>query len=330
MHKRRVNELKLQLVIEADGPILIKSGGESGADPTLPAMNFVRTQHPHSGERTIYLPGSSLKGVIRSHSERIIRTVLGDKPHICCDPLNKDTHCFARLHKSNAVDTAEQYRQLCLACRIFGHMHQASHFYTADAYPQEAVDTLPIRHNVAIDRLSGGVAVGPFDMEVSLDTRFATQLTLTNFELWQVGLLALALRDVGEGRVRLGFAKSRGLGQVKVYLTYLEVGYPGQFAQTDRWRRELLGVGALAEDLIPAYGYVNGPDALPYAAVPQEKADEARWGRPTFYWGEVHVEPASLPIERLAAAHQAVTALLGQTVSAWGALVARRQEAQHG
>jgi CRISPR/Cas system CSM-associated protein Csm3 (group 7 of RAMP superfamily) len=47
----------------------------------------------HAGGRSIYLPGSSLKGAIRAHAERIVRTVGDDKPNSkklpwANDPLN--------------------------------------------------------------------------------------------------------------------------------------------------------------------------------------------------------------------------------------------------
>lgn len=277
MHKRRLNEFTLQLTIEPDGPILIKSGSESGADPTLPSMNFVRTRHPRSGEPTIYLPGASLKGVVRSHSERIIRTVFPtNDERICCDPLSRDNNCSSRIRAQKITETDAQYKELCLACRVFGHMEHASHFVAADAYPEVAIDTLPVRHNVAIDRLSGGVAVGPFDMEVALDGRFQTTMRLHNFETWQIGLLALALRDLKTGQVRLGFAKSRGLGAVKVTFDQLEIGYPGQFdAQAYPFGEKLLGVSALAQDMVNAYGFQQA-DALTYPA-PVEVEDD--WGR---------------------------------------------------
>jgi CRISPR/Cas system CSM-associated protein Csm3 (group 7 of RAMP superfamily) len=72
MHKRFVNQCTIDLTIVPCGPILIKSGKE-GADPTKPDMEFVETYH--AGGRSIYLPGSSLKGAIRAHAERIVRTV---------------------------------------------------------------------------------------------------------------------------------------------------------------------------------------------------------------------------------------------------------------
>ena len=279
MHKRRVNELTLHLTIRPDGPILIKSGVESGADPTLPAMNFVRTWHPRTGERTIYLPGASLKGVVRSHSERILRTLLGDDPTLCCDPLDRRQNCGVRAH--NIGETDAQYRALCLACRTFGHTVQASHFLAADAYPAQALNVLPVRQNVAIDRLSGGVAVGPFDMEVALEGEFETTLRLHNFELWQVGLIGLVLRDLKLGQVRIGFGKSRGLGLVSLSLDKLEIAYPAQFDPAGReFDKRLYGVGALVTaEVADAYGY-RPDDTLPWPGSVALDDDGQAWGRP--------------------------------------------------
>lgn len=279
MHKRRVNELKISFVIEPAGPILIKASDDGGLDPTLPTMNFVRTRHPKDGRTTIYLPGSSLKGVIRSHSERILHTVFGNDAEICCDPLARSGNCFDRVRKIKKPH--EQYQKLCLACRTFGHMENASHFLTADAYPPEPINELPVRQNVAIDRLSGGVAVGPFDMEVAMQGEFQSTLTLFNFELWQAGLIALALRDIAEGRVRLGFAKSRGLGAVNLTITQLEIGYPGQFGGDERpFDQQMFGVSSLAPDVRADYGYIDGEDTLTYPQPGTLATDGAAWGRP--------------------------------------------------
>ena len=72
MHKRLVNQCTIDFSLIPCSPILIKSGRE-GADPTKPDMEFVETYH--GGGRSVYLPGSSLKGAIRAHAERIVRTV---------------------------------------------------------------------------------------------------------------------------------------------------------------------------------------------------------------------------------------------------------------
>ena len=78
MHKQLVNQCTIHLSLIPQGPILIKSGRQ-GADPTKADMEFVETYH--EGEKTIYLPGSSLKGAIRAHAERIVRTVGSSSPN---------------------------------------------------------------------------------------------------------------------------------------------------------------------------------------------------------------------------------------------------------
>ncbi len=325
MHKRRLNEWNVQLVIEPIGPLLIKSGGESGADPTLPSMNFVRTHHAQLG-RTIYLPGSSLKGALRSHAERIIRTVHGEASPACCDPLDGRNSCGSRTRTIKPA--AEQYKALCLACRIFGHTVQASHFTIADAYPSNAIDEPPdlqVRHQVAIDRLSGGVAVGPFEIEVAQSGRFETQITLINFERWQLGLMALVLRDLVEGRLLLGYGKSRGLGRVKAYVGRMEIAYPGRLS-TDGVTSTIWGAGALAADLVEDYGFVGG-DQGPLPVEGRLIPDSAIWGRPAICFGAQGQSPLlSLSSSDLEAAHASVLQVLASLVPAWASY---RPAAQH-
>lgn len=53
------------------GPIMVKSGYEGVASDMLPLVSGI------NGKVALVLPGSSIKGVLRSHAERIVRTVTG-------------------------------------------------------------------------------------------------------------------------------------------------------------------------------------------------------------------------------------------------------------
>ncbi len=306
MHKKLVNELQLDFLIASKGPLLIKSGQEAGADPTLLDMNFVRTTHATLG-RTVFLPGSSLKGAVRSYCEKIGRTVGLD----VCNPLKQRDNadgtlvgCGFRLEKKRQdrqLTGIEVYPQLCPVCQMFGHTVMAGHAWFADAYP--TADTLKVvndteeRDGVAIDRISGAVAVGPFQLEVVTRGVFRASLTLRNFSLWHIGLLALALRDMGNGRVPLGYAKSRGLGQVGTTYERLTVSYPGQLGPDNKhdFGRHLYGVTAF--DVEAGYGYVTeSPLAL---SAPWPLTTD--WGRATIS----SADPAS------------IEALLKATVPAW-------------
>jgi CRISPR/Cas system CSM-associated protein Csm3 (group 7 of RAMP superfamily) len=309
MHKRRFNEFTLSFTIRPQGPLLIKSGQESGADPTLLDMNFVRTHHGALGDSTVYLPGSSLKGTLRSYAEKVART-LGEErgthfPPFSCNPLGvsaqrgRDDYYCGRYLDNRKFDQVARHRLSCPICRTFGHTSLASHLRVSDAYPLDPLQPEAMtwfkeanateeRDGVAIDRISGAVAVGPFNLEVVTRGAFQGTLTLANFQLWQVGLLAIVLRDLGQGRVPIGFGKSRGLGRVAVEYERAEIAYPGRFrpqAAGHDLRQALLSVAAfLPAESAHAYDYfaeepVNLPDGWSMG-----EEDDGRYGRVALAW----------------------------------------------
>jgi CRISPR-associated RAMP protein (TIGR02581 family) len=268
VHKQRINEAIIRLIIEPDGPILIKAGG-GGVEPTRPDMEFVRTYY--GGRETLYLPGSSLKGVLRSHCERIARTVDNKDRRekrnqlLSCDPLgngaqeeDRDFSCNSYLTKEEtkrkirkvAEDKqtswgAEVHKQSCFVCQMYGNTALSSHIQITDAAPVDAdLVRTERRHGVAIDRVFGSVAVGPFEFEAATQGCFKTEIYIKNFTTFQLGLLALALRDLQMQRVSIGFAKSRGLGRVKTVVDSVSICYPsGTFWEIEDG--EVNGVGAL-------------------------------------------------------------------------------------
>lgn len=225
MHKRFVNHCTIDLTISPCGPMLIKSGKE-GADPTKPDMEFVETYY--QGGRSIYLPGSSLKGAIRAHAERIVRTVGTDTPSNtkiwASDPL--DRNAFRALEKEK--DSRQVYRLSSFTDQMFGSTAISSRVRIEDAYPlNRGQIKIEERNGVAIDRVFGSVAVGPFNYQVCTAGQFHTKIHLKNFTLAQLGLIGLVLRDLNDGWFGLGFAKSRGMGLVKATLNEAVVQYPG-------------------------------------------------------------------------------------------------------
>ena len=227
MHKRFVNNCTIDLTLIPDGPILIKSGKE-GADPTKPDMEFVETYH--QGGRSIYLPGSSLKGAIRAHAERIVRTVGRDSnpnnPKILWanDPL-KDKYDYL----TKDLPTPEIYKKSSFTDQMFGNTSIASRVRIEDAYPDKDKPLkIEERNGVAIDRVFGSTVPGAlFNYQVCTAGEFHTKIHLKNFSLAQLGLIGLVLRDLNDGWFGLGFAKSRGLGTVEVKLNSAVVQYPG-------------------------------------------------------------------------------------------------------
>lgn len=292
MHKRLVNHCTIALSLIPDGPILIKSGKE-GADPTKPDMEFVETYH--SGGKTVYMPGSSLKGAIRAQAERIVRTVgessrqTGNKSKIwASDPLDmkdkqnnpnvyletwKNNEKKKALKDKHPTPGAELYKQSCFTSQLFGNTSVASRLRVEDAYPV-GILKLEERNGVAIDRVFGSVIPGGlFNYQVCTVGEFRTKIHLKNFTLDQLALLGLVLRDLNEGWFGLGFAKSRGLGTVRVKYLKATVRYPGCVLNEDErierlgreqsWARTtLLGAGEfLSVEEQRQYGFLEG-DAI--------------------------------------------------------------------
>lgn len=270
MLKLTLNRVRIDLRIEPVTPLLIKSGDKGAAmlHPERPDLMFVRTGPPEA--ETVYIPGSSLKGIVRSAAERVLRTV----GVACCDPLQHSSACHAEASKKGdetarreskeAHPQAAVYKMVCNACRTFGSQAIAARAAFADAYPpgedRSAANRTERRNGVSIDRQTGGPARGKlFDMEVVTRGTFDTAIHLTNVQLWQVGLIGLVLHDIDEGFVRFGSAKSRGLGHVRLIPRGLT------FDQTDPARRLAIpaGIGVLRTDLVEPYGlWAAGSDRL--------------------------------------------------------------------
>lgn len=260
MLKQLVNECVVTLHIVPLGPVLIKSGTASISGPD---MAFVRVWR--NGEPEVYLPGSSLKGVLRSHAERIARTL---NPSAACDPFEKEEgaifcgECFEQIKKGKKNipghlqlpdprrETQKLNRRIyadsCPICRLFGSTWYAGRLATADAYAVGRSPKPQQRDGVGIDRFTGGAAPGvKYDLEVITEGCFETTLHLRNFELWQLGLVGFLLEDLKDALLRIGASKSRGMGKVRGEVKEVQLHYLGrQVPGPDGGQFPLLGAGA--------------------------------------------------------------------------------------
>ncbi|MFQ6029328.1 MAG: RAMP superfamily CRISPR-associated protein [Dehalococcoidia bacterium] len=275
MHKRLLNECLIDLKITTEGPLLIKSGmhSDDGIDMT-PVVTFCRgtAEEP-------YIPGSSFKGTLRSHAERIARTLSLEESKWqmgACDPFGaaaqlksgdweraNSAACSAKLQLRKGAEerftTAQVYKDSCPICKVWGNTFLMGRLAVSDCYLAEGSgSTREQRNQVAIDRQTGAVAGGPFNMYVITGATFETRLKLQNFELWQLGLLAFVLRDLGEGLVPLGMGKSRGLGQVKSQVRQMRIYSVNNRLPSQDYSR-LFGIYVMEEETDrQAYGYWEG------------------------------------------------------------------------
>jgi len=236
MLKILLNECLIDFSIKTETPILIKSGMERVEDADMfPIMTF------RNGRDEVFIPGSSLKGVMRSHAEKITRTLRQGKEPGCCNPFEKkdngkpDYACtsyfeeYKKKENIKKLDAMRAYRMSCLICRLFGSTEHASRLMFRDVYLRDGSSaTIEKRSGVGIDRFTGGVASGPFELKVVSHAEFETQIYLRNFELWQLGLLAYVFKDFDNGLCSIGYGKSRGFGKVIGKVNRVELRYLGK------------------------------------------------------------------------------------------------------
>ncbi|WP_298821617.1 RAMP superfamily CRISPR-associated protein [Chloroflexus sp.] len=232
--------VQAEFTLAATGPFItndLVQAGRSGFDhaPALAAYE--------QGARPV-LPGSSLRGALRSHAERIARTLATLKAwnagsdsasrkaqflQKCpaCNPLTTKTtdpvascNSFIKtLPKKQREDLEQRGAEdkLCLACRLFGSPWNGSRLRVEDApFVGDKVET-KVLDFLAIDRFTGGGRdTAKFDAVVLWKPKFRARLFLENPEPWELGWLALVLRDLHDGLITVGFGAAKGFGQCAI------------------------------------------------------------------------------------------------------------------
>lgn len=236
------NTASIDFTLVPDGPILVRAQ-TVGIDPGIADMEFQRTHR--NGKSTVFLAGSGLKGVLRSHCERLLRSSPAGR--FACDPTLSKERCGDLGSPQRDRPHAGQ----CGACFTFGSLGLAGRFRISDAYPKKGLEVetnrTEVRTGVGIDRRSQAAATKQgvlYDSEVVVDGGFQARISGENFSLWQLGLVLAALQDLDSGLVRIGGAKARGMGSVKVQNCSVELGFLNKSVeitgarqmQTDRWR----------------------------------------------------------------------------------------------
>lgn len=236
MLRKWLCQADVKLHIEPQDPILIKSGYATLDGPDMVPVTTLRDGRP-----VYFLPGTSLKGVLRSQFERIARTL---QPASVCIPYydpkrptdfnmpvqeEQDSFgCgFREPGKGRPHTTATAYLESCAACRMFGSLRFGGRLSIGDAYelPERPSKPSP-RNGVGIDRFTGGTVRGLlFDLIVLEGGVFETAVRLTNFELWQLAALNFLLQDLADEMISIGSGRSRGLGRVKGTVKEYKLSY---------------------------------------------------------------------------------------------------------
>ena len=204
--KKQEKEKRERAAQEAD-----QGGGQGDVrDDYVPAMQMCTDTA--EGKRLV-LPGSSVRGALRSRASRIARTILAARR----EPV--DDWSDTGVHDQLAADPV-------LVRDLFGSTEQRGALTVLDtlAVPRRKPRNIP--HNAG-DRWTGGVAGGALygeevhdaqwgDLTLELDPNsFSPQANVDRRKAaWC--LLGLVLAELAAGTLPLGSRGTRGLGQVRV------------------------------------------------------------------------------------------------------------------
>jgi CRISPR-associated RAMP protein (TIGR02581 family) len=166
-------------------------------------------------EAVPYIPGSTVKGVLRVEAESYARAIYGVDE--VCDILDPKGPYGEEIRKNT-----------CVICQVFGGPTIASHLTVYDAYPISDDYHIEVRRRVSINRLTGAQHPGRlFEVEqVDPKVRWDLKLEIENIDLMDVGervdkpkeiVNYLIGKMLTEGIV-LGGKRSVGLGKVKAHL----------------------------------------------------------------------------------------------------------------
>jgi CRISPR-associated RAMP protein (TIGR02581 family) len=173
-----------------------------------------------------FIPGSSLRGVLRSVIERIAAS-LGKNPCLlssktCVTNSNDIQEEFKKLLKEKDKDRIELFlknnSKICPVCRLFGSPVVASKIRITDL-PLKIEKAEPtIRHGVAINRdTETSQDKAKFDFEVvPKGSSFEFELIGENLNDDDLSLLAIEIQEMMEGNFWIGGNSSRGLGKCKL------------------------------------------------------------------------------------------------------------------
>jgi CRISPR-associated protein Csm3 len=198
-------------------------GGQNAGTYSLSQAPVLLSYDAKSQTAEPFIPGSSLKGVLRSTVERLIRT------------FNKDESCISVTNIKDGNVLCGKGK--CISCSIFGSMKTGAKIRVHDCFLSNGTSLVTMlderphcatSYKVDNDYYKKQMQTGRnknmkvpktnprFEEVVVSDLSFDVSITLDNADEHEVGLILLALDEFNYKRCHLGGGASRGHGFIDV------------------------------------------------------------------------------------------------------------------
>jgi CRISPR/Cas system CSM-associated protein Csm3 (group 7 of RAMP superfamily) len=211
--------LRIVYTIEARSGVLIGSTAEAlniGIDKTTIRHKRVREGQNHGLTQEPIIPGSTIKGKIRSEAERLLRTF----GHSVCIAPRADTMCPHGRERAEPL--------LCPACQLFGGPSNHSRLFFSDATSVLSEGLAPF-----VTRVQAGVSLSRKRRVAENERLYYIERGIEGIHYQgiidgylnsdvadqQVALLIVALENL----IAIGGGKSRGAGWTKAVISSVEL-----------------------------------------------------------------------------------------------------------
>jgi len=206
--------------IVATKPLHI-GASDNGIDPVQVDLPVLKDTY-----RRPLIPGSSLKGVLRSRLEAILKNPALKGSWTSCNIINDDESCIEKhikdikaRNKDNYRAMAEEiYQKSCDVCKLFGNKQMSARVQIKDMMFIGEKLEFERRDGVGIDRDTETAYPGAkYNFEiVPAGALFDFYMVAENLGEKQRKLLNLILKLLRDGEVSVGGYTTRGLGQIKL------------------------------------------------------------------------------------------------------------------
>ncbi|WP_238917857.1 CRISPR-associated RAMP protein Csx7 [Clostridium sp. YIM B02555] len=222
------NKYIIKGILRAEAPIHIGTG-EMDFSPTAVDNSVIKDEDGNP-----FIPGSSLKGVLRSFMERLFNSGIFEE-YRSCNVFDRNSEmkmkqCISdgevEIIKQKYKDDSRKeekiatdiYKKQCDVCKLFGGHYFSSKLNISDATLIGEKAYIYQRDGVAIDRDTLTAAdKKKYTFEaVAAGTEFKFEMTIDNLEEEHINLLKIMFNFLQEGEMKVGGKTSAGLGNVKL------------------------------------------------------------------------------------------------------------------